>query len=120
MSDRELLTKAADKLASFVATRDRRCAKASGWGNAPISEHFARLMRGETVRVGGRASCGPKVDPTWVELTAWREVVRKARSLGLSVDEIPVKHGNGWATKCGGFWDENDYRLTAAAIGDQP
>ncbi len=100
-----------DKLKSFIETRDRRCAKASGYQRAPISEHFERLMRGETVRIGGRASCGPKVDASWVEFTAWNEVVRKACALGLKIEQTPVKHGNGWATKARGFWNENDYRL---------
>ena len=99
------------KLASYIATRDKRCTTASGWGKTPISEHFARLMRGDVVRVGGRASCGPKVDASWVEFTAWNEVIRKAQKSGLQIEVTPVKHGNAWATKCGGFWNENDYRL---------
>lgn len=101
------------KLASFVATRDRRIAKASGYERTPLAEHLSRLLAGQTVRVGGRTSCGGKVDPSWIELTAWNEVVRKARSFGMEVEEVPIKHGNGWATKAGGFWNENDYRLLA-------
>lgn len=103
----------AAKLQGYIETRDRRCAAASGWNRKPITEHFARLMRGETVRVGGRASCGSKVDPSWVEFTAWNEVVRKARDMGIQIKERPIKHGNGWATKARGFWNENDYALDA-------
>lgn len=103
-----------EKLRSYIETRDRRCQKASGWSRTPIREHFDRLMRGDTVRVGGRASCGGKVDPSWIEFTAWNEVVRKARGLGIRIEATPVKHGNGWATKARGFWDENDYVLEGA------
>ena len=103
----------AAKLVSYIATRDRRIAKAAGYSKAPLAENFERLMSGQVVRVGGRATCGSgSVDPTWVEFSAWKEVVTKASKLGLRITETPVKHGNGWATKARGFWDENDYQLT--------
>lgn len=99
------------KLVSFISTRDRRAATVFGYHKTPHADAFARMLRGDTVRIGGRASCGAKADPSWVEFTDWNAIVRKARSLGLAIEETPVKHGNGWATKAGGFWNENDYRL---------
>ena len=105
-----------DKLRSFIDTRDRRIAKASGYPCAPLTQHFDRILDGQTVCVGGRASCGGKVDPSWVEFTAWNEVVRKARQLGLDIKQVPIKHGNGWATKARGFWDENDYQLATRDV----
>ena len=100
------------RLRSFIATRDRRAAKDTPWSPTPLSAHFGDLTAGKTVKVGGRASCGGRVDPTWTAFTLWGEVVRKARALGYQIEETNIKHGNGWATKGGGFWDEREYRLT--------
>lgn len=108
-----------EQLRKFIETRDRRVMKASGWRDSAISETFHKLLSTGSVVVGGRASCGGKVDPTWVEFTAWNEVVRKARSLGFDISQVPIKHGNAWATKCRGFWDENEYILVRANGGRQ-
>lgn len=102
-----------ERLAKFITTRDRRVAKK--WSPTPISEIFNELLARGVVRVGGRATCGTSVDPTWVEFCAWKEVVVKARKMGYQITETPIKHGNGWATKCGGFWEENEYRIERAA-----
>lgn len=105
-------------LQRFIETRDRRVQATSGlgWNKAAITEQFTKLMAGQVVRIGGRASCGGKVDPTWVEFTAWNEVIKKARASGITISDTPVKHGNGWATKCGGFWDERDYCLSSRQL----
>jgi hypothetical protein len=102
-------------LDSFIATRERRISKAFGYSRTSVRESFERLLAGQVVRVGGRATCGGKVDPSWVEFVAWQEIIRKAATAGLRVEVTPVKHGNGWATKAGGFWDENDYQLLVPA-----
>lgn len=110
-----------EKLKSYIDTRDRRAALVAGYKTAPHAEHFGRLLAGDVVRVGGRASCGGKVDPTWLQFKAWNEIVKKAGTLGYAISVEPVKHGNAWATKAGGFWDENLYRLVnAPATGEQP
>ena len=106
-------------LAAFIATRERRVSKAFCYDRRSLSQDFERLLQGKTVRVGGRASCGSRVDPSWVEFTAWNEIVRKAESAGLRIEKTPVKHGNGWATKAGGFWDENDYRIAPPQQGER-
>lgn len=106
-------------LATFIATRERRVSKAFCYDRRSLSQDFERLLQGKTVRVGGRASCGSRVDPSWVEFTAWNEIVRKAESVGLRIEKTPVKHGNGWATKAGGFWDENDYRIAPTQRGER-
>ena len=100
-----------EKLKSFIATRDQRIAKRSPWMKAPLAEAFSSLLTSGAVKMGGRATCGSTVDPTWADFGAWNEVVRKARKLGYEIAEEPVKHGNGWATKAGGFWDERIYTL---------
>ena len=102
------------KLQAYIATRDRRIAKDRPWDRAILSNHMAELLRNGVVKVGGRASCGGKVDPTWIEFGLWNEIVRKARTLGMEIEESDMRHGNGWATKNGGFWDEREYRLVRA------
>lgn len=101
------------RLVAFIATRDKRIAKKQPWSPTPLHDLFSELLARGSVTVGGRSSCGGSVDPTWVKFTAWVEVVRKARAAGFQIEEEPIKHGNGWATKAGGFWNENEYRLTA-------
>lgn len=108
-----------EKLKSFIATRDRRIAKRSPWMTSPLAEAFGSLLTGGAVKMGGRATCGSTVDPTWSDFCAWNEVVRKARALGYEIAEEPVKHGNGWATKAGGFWDERVYKLALHSLDDQ-
>jgi hypothetical protein len=98
-------------LAKFIATRDKRAEKLRPWSRTPLSDYFRELVEKGVVRVGGRATCGSRVDPTWVEFGFWKEIVSKARALGYAIEEAPIKHGNGWATKAGGFWDESEYRL---------
>ena len=103
------------RLAAYIATRDKRCLKAGGWKANALSEHFAELLRTGYVKVGGRASCGPRADPTWVEFTAWNEIVKKASTFGYAIEVTPIKHGNGSPTRSGGFWDENEYRFARRA-----
>lgn len=98
-------------LASYIATRDRKVG--TSWDATPLAKTFAELQAKGITRMGGRTSCGGAVDPTWKQFTARNEVVRKAQSLGYEIEVTPIKHGNGWATKARGFWDENDYVLTA-------
>jgi hypothetical protein len=100
-----------EKLKSFIETRDRRIVQKSPWMTGPLSEAFGELLKDGSVRMGGRATCGSSVDPTWAMFCAWNEVVRKARTLGYRIAEENVKHGNGWATKAGGFWNERLYTL---------
>lgn len=99
------------KLAAYIATRDRRLAKTRAWSPTPLMDAFMELISKGSVRVGGRASCGGSVDPTWVQFTLWNEVVRKARSLGYDIAEASIPQRNAWATRGGGFWDEREYSM---------
>jgi hypothetical protein len=102
------------RLEKYIATRDRRIAKDQPWSPTPLLDEFRQLLSKGEVRVGGRATCGTYRDPSWLIFTSWNEVVRKAVALGYVIEVSPIKHGNGWATKAGGFWNENDYRLVNA------
>ena len=101
-------------LQSYIATRDKAMAKDTPWSPTPLADLFSELVSRGTVRMGGRATCGSSTDPTWKAFTKWNEVVSKARKLGIAIEEQPIKHGNGWATKAGGFWDEREYRIVSS------
>lgn len=75
-------------LIRYVQTRDKRIHKLYTSQPKAMTELFEKLI-----------------------LRAWREIVQKAAEIGIAVQVTHIKHGNGWATKCGGFWDEADYCL---------
>lgn len=102
-------------LRKYIATRDRRIAKDSPWSPTTLMDTFHNLVARGEVTVGGRATCGSYRDPSWTVYILWREVVQKAKTVGYDIQEETIKHGNGWATKAGGFWDEK--RFTLARCG---
>ena len=101
------------KLESYIATRDKRMK--SPLTATPLRRQFDELLERGQVEVGGRASCGGAVDPTWLFFTAWNEVIRKAASLDYKIEITPVKHANKSPTMAGGFWNSNIYKLNPAA-----
>lgn len=106
-----------DALRKYIEARDRRIARVYPHNASACTEIFANLLARGMVTVGGRASCGGRVDATWVLFTTWNEVVRKARKFGFAITERNIPQPNAWATKAGGFWSESEY--TVAAIGPQ-
>lgn len=103
-------------LAEYIATRDRAEQREKYFTAGPELMHkFQALLRGETITVGGRTTCGSYTDPTWKTYIRWNEIVRKAQKCGFIIESAYVKHGNGWATKAGGFWEEQTYRLVPDA-----
>lgn len=105
------------RLKSYIWTRDKRLAEDYPWLPS-ISSVFAELMDRGSVVVGGRSTCGSVKDPTWAFWCAWREVASKAIRLGYAIKEEPIKHGNGWATKAGGFWEESRFTLVKDRTGE--
>jgi|GEM_PF-1508328 len=104
----------APALLKYIATRDKRHAKYDSMGRTDwMLETFKELHEKGSVRVGGRASCGGKVDPTWMTFTLWNEIVRKAQDLGHRIDVVSIKHPNKSPTMAGGFWNENEYTVRA-------
>ena len=96
-------------LEKYIATRDRKMKDPVS--NSPLREQFIELLARGKVEVGGRSSCGPRVDPTWTFFTAWNEIIRKANALGYGITVTPVKHANKSPTMAGGFWHSNVYSL---------
>lgn len=101
------------KLESYIATRDKRMK--NPLTSTPLRKQFDELVERGKVEVGGRASCGGAVDPTWLFFTAWNEIIRKAVTLGYMIETAPVKHANKSPTMAGGFWNSNIYTLIRAA-----
>src|SRR4051812_12163378 len=101
------------KLESYIATRDKRMKNPIT--ATPLRKQFDELLERGQVEVGGRASCGGSVDPTWLFFTAWNEIVRKAKALGYFIEIESVKHANNSPTMAGGFWNSNIYKLVGAA-----
>ncbi len=96
-------------LEKYIATRDRRMKDPVS--NSPLLEKFMELLMRRKVEVGGRASCGSRVDRTWLFYTAWNEIVKKANADGFTISVTPVKHANKSPTMAGGFWQSNVYEL---------
>lgn len=73
---------------------------------------FDRMMQGWTVEVGWRATCGRTVDNTQKQYDVWQKIVRLLQRRGYVIEIVPQKHGNAWASRNGGFWNSETYRIT--------
>lgn len=101
-------------LVSYIATRDRKLEKLTPWNPRPLADAFEALLRDGEVVMGGRSTCGAGAqDPSWVQFSAWGEVVRKARGLGFDIREQDIPQRNAWATKARGWWQESRYTINA-------
>jgi hypothetical protein len=105
-------------LEKYIATRDRK--QNNPISKTPLREQFLELLERGKVEVGGRSSCGSRVDPTWVFFTAWNEVVKKANLIGYSISVAPVKHANKSPTMAGGFWYSNLYEVLESVARETP
>lgn len=109
------MTEIHPKLQAYIATRDRRIAKARPWSPTPLADHMAKLQRDGSIEVGALIHCGSAApNPSLVEYRLWNEVTKKARALGMKIEETDVKHKNGSPTQNGGFWESREYRLVRA------
>lgn len=93
----------------YIAKQDAALNKRAGWEQNAIGRLVESLLKG-SVEVGWRESCGT-TDPTHHIYRAWVKVLPKLKKDGLTITEERQKHGNGWATKGGGFWNSIVYRL---------
>ena len=100
-----------ERLYEFIAVRDRKLVKAGHWHSNELKKTFDSLIQFGSINVGGRASCGPKVDATWRIYVMWKEVIKKAQALGFHIEVESIKQKNAYATIAGGFWQEDKYIL---------
>lgn len=101
------------KAEAVAAKADERLNKRAGYSANPCGGHLATLLEFGKVEVGWRESCG-STDYTMHVYREWAKVLKALRASGAVISEEPMKHGNAWATKGGGFWNSIVYRL-----GDQ-
>lgn len=100
-----------NSLLTYIATRDRQLEKVSVIYDSELFKTFEELLHYKFVIVGGRTSCGGRVDPTWVKFTKWNEIIAKAKKLGYQINIENIKQPNKSPTMAGGFWNENKYTL---------
>lgn len=82
----------------------------AGWRQDACTRNLRQLIDDGQVEVGWRESCG-STDPTLHAYRAWRRVVAAARKDGMVITETPVKHGNSWASRGGGFWQSIIFKI---------
>jgi len=98
------------KVKALILKEDEKLNILLGYNSNQLASDIEKLIQHGSVEVGYRSSCG-KTDPTMKAYAAWVKVLKALKKTGIQVDEVPVKHGNGWATKAGGFWSSNVYTL---------
>lgn len=103
--------KLTEKTLAFVAAQDKALNKRAGWKSNQISTYLRNLTTFGRVEVGWRESCGC-TDPTAHQYGAWKKVIARLMKDGLQIHEERVKHGNGYATMKGGFWQSIIYTLS--------
>lgn len=105
------MTEIHPKLQAYIATRDRRIARDQPWSPTPLADYMRDLQRNGAITVGGLTGSGGSPNPSWIEFRLWGEIVKKARALGMQIEETEMKHKNGSPTRNGGWWDSREYRL---------
>lgn len=98
------------RLRVIAEKSDAALSKRAGYKTTDISTALHSLLKHGCVEVGYRQSCG-KTDPTAYMYREWAKLLKAAEKGGLRIAVDPVKHGNSWATKSGGFWSSAIYAL---------
>jgi hypothetical protein len=109
-SIKEIEMQVSEATLCFVASQDLTLNKRDGWRANDMARNLHRLMEFGAVEVGWRESCG-STDGTAYKARAWKKIVARLKKDGLKIEELPVKHGNGYATMKGGFWSSIIYSI---------
>lgn len=99
-----------DALKAKATDADARLSTKAGYPGKDLSKALETLFQFGQVEIGWRESCG-KTDFTMFVFREWKKIVTALRKNGFQLSEEPIKHGNAWATKCGGFWSSIKYSL---------
>lgn len=100
----------AERLRAMAEKSDLALSKRAGYDVSDVRTNLESLLKHGRVEVGYRQSCG-KTDYTQHAYREWAKLLKVAGKGGLQIDVAPVKHGNSWATKSGGFWSSAIYTL---------
>ena len=98
------------RLHAMAAKSDAALSKRAGYETSDVRTNLDLLLKHGRVEVGYRQSCG-KTDYTQHAYREWAKILKAAEKGGLRIAVEPVKHGNSWATKSGGFWSSAIYTL---------
>lgn len=101
----------AERLRDLARKCDERLSVRAGYNTHDTFNALDSLLVHGSVEVGYRQACGT-TDPTQHTYREWVKVLKAAAKAGLVVAVAPVKHGNAWATKCGGFWSSSVYTIS--------
>lgn len=99
-----------ENIQTKAAEADERLGAKAGYTIKDMSSALETIFRFGHVEIGWRESCG-KTDVTMVAFREWKKIVSALRKIGFEIAEENIKHGNAWATKCGGFWSSIRYSL---------
>jgi hypothetical protein len=102
------------KLNDVAIKSDVALSKRFGYETSATATALNTLFLKGRVEVGYRSSCG-RTDPTTYIYREWMKVVKAAEKCGFHISIEPVKHGNSWATKSGGFWQSSIYSIAERA-----
>lgn len=75
-----------------------------------LADSAEKLIAGKAVEVGYRATCGC-TDQTLKDYRVFQKFIAALRYEGIEVRETLVKHGNGYATNNGGFWNSYIFEI---------
>ena len=98
------------RLCKMAEKSDAALSKRAGYDTSDVRTNLDSLLTHGRVEVGYRQSCG-KTDYTHHAYREWAKLLKAAERGGLRIMVEPVKHGNSWATKSGGFWSSAIYTL---------
>lgn len=105
------LDREVSRLRMMAEKSDAALSKRAGYETSEVLTSLESLLTHGRVEVGYRQSCG-KTDYTHHAYREWAKLLKAAEKGGLKIAVEPVKHGNSWATKSGGFWTSAIYTLT--------
>lgn len=103
-----------EKLFTLADKYDAALSERAGYKTCDMQTNLDSLLTHGRVEVGYRQSCGT-TDYTHHVYREWVKLMGAAKKCGLLIEVEPVKHGNAWATKSGGFWSSAVYTLTSVA-----
>jgi len=102
--------KLSERTKRLVEALDKKANERAGYNDNPMSGAIDCLTRFGKFEIGWRESCG-STDATMHTYRAWCRVAASMKRDGITLMEERGKHGNGYATIKGGFWNSIIYRV---------
>jgi len=97
-------------IGALLEKADSKLNARAGYQSNQLRHWFDSLMNRGTVEGGWRESCGT-TDLSAKIRAEWVKVTKRLQKAGIHFVVERVKHNNGWATKCGGFWHSEIFTI---------